>query len=141
MLPSPNGSRLSLAGGTTAVLAGCLRNATAVARRARLLADGGDIAIIPAGERWPDGTLRPAVEDLLGAGAIIEALDLAPSPEARVARDAYRATGPDLAGIIRSGRSGQELIGWGYADDVELAVELDASTTAPTLRDGAYRAS
>jgi 2-phosphosulfolactate phosphatase len=140
MLPSPNGSRLSLAGGATTVMAGCLRNATAVARQARLLADGGDIAVIPAGERWPDGGLRPAVEDLLGAGAIIDALDLALSAEARVARDAYRAAGADLPGIIRTSRSGRELIGWGYADDVELALELNISAEAPTLRDGAYQA-
>ncbi|TWB17292.1 2-phosphosulfolactate phosphatase [Nitrospirillum amazonense] len=140
MLPSPNGSRLSLAGGTAKVLAGCLRNTTAVARQARLLADGGDIAVIPAGERWPDGGLRPAVEDLLGAGAIIAALDLPTSAEARVACDAYRAAGPDLADIIRGGRSGRELAGWGYADDVELAVELNVSATAPVLRDGAYQA-
>ncbi|MEA1650693.1 2-phosphosulfolactate phosphatase [Nitrospirillum sp. BR 11164] len=140
MLPSPNGSRLSLAGGTATVLAGCLRNATAVAQRARMLAGGGDIAVIPAGERWPDGSLRPAVEDLLGAGAVVAALDLPLSAEARVARDAYRAAGPDLADIIRGTRSGRELAGWGYADDVELAVDLNVSATAPVLRDGAYQA-
>ncbi|EGX99705.1 2-phosphosulfolactate phosphatase [Nitrospirillum viridazoti Y2] len=140
MLPSPNGSRLSLAGGAAKVMAGCLRNVVAVARQAHMLAEGGDIAVIPAGERWPDGSLRPAVEDLLGAGAIIAALDLPTSAEARVARDAHRAAGPDLADIIRGSQSGRELAGWGYADDVELALELNVSTTAPVLRDGAYQA-
>ncbi|MEE3627255.1 2-phosphosulfolactate phosphatase [Nitrospirillum sp. BR 11752] len=140
MLPSPNGSRLSLAGGTTTVLAGCLRNAAAVASKARMLANGGDIAVVPAGERWPDGGLRPAVEDLLGAGAIIAALDLPPSAEARVARDAYAAARGDLADIIRDSRSGRELTEWGYAGDVEIALGVNTSTTTPILRDGAYQA-
>ncbi|MDE1147741.1 MAG: 2-phosphosulfolactate phosphatase [Azospirillaceae bacterium] len=139
MLPSPNGSRLSLAGGTVIVLAGCLRNAAAVAVEARRLANGADIGVIPAGERWSDGSLRPAIEDLLGAGAIIDALDLPLTPEARVARDAWRAAVPDLDAIIRGCRSGQELIGWGYADDVGLALAVGTSDLAPILRDGAYQ--
>jgi 2-phosphosulfolactate phosphatase len=139
MLPSPNGSRLSLAGGAATVLAGCLRNAAAVARAAEALAGEGDIAVIPAGERWPDGGLRPAIEDLLGAGAILHHLDLPGSPEARVARDAYRAAGRDLADLIRASISSRELIDAGFAGDVEMAVAEGVSRTAPTLVDGAYR--
>ena len=140
MLPSPNGSRLSLAGGTTPILAGCLRNASAVARHARRLAGNGAVGVIPAGERWPDGSLRPAIEDWLGAGAILDALDLPLSPEARVARDAFRSAGTDLAQIIRDSVSGRELIEADFAGDVEMAVESGASRTAPTLSHGAYRA-
>jgi 2-phosphosulfolactate phosphatase len=49
--------------------------------------------VIAAGERWPDGSLRPAIEDWLGAGAILDRLDWPCSPEAEVAREAYRAAG------------------------------------------------
>ena len=146
LLPSPNGSRLSLAGGPVPVLAGCLRNATAVAVAARRIAGDGAVGVIPAGEHWPDGSLRPGIEDLIGAGAILHALGLsfsaeaqAFSPEARVARDAFLSAAADLPGLIGGCLSGQELIGWGFAQDVDVAVALDVSVTAPLLRDGIYR--
>jgi 2-phosphosulfolactate phosphatase len=140
LLPSPNGARLSLAGGVIPVFAGCLRNAGAVARAARALAGDGAVGVIPAGERWPDGSPRFAIEDFIGAGAILEALGLAPSPEARVARDAFRAVRMELAPLIRDSVWGRELIARGFAEDVELAVALEVSSTVPLLRDGAYQA-
>lgn len=140
MLPSPNGSRLSVATQGTPTLAGCLRNAGAVARAALALAGGGDIGVVPAGERWPDGTLRPAVEDLLGAGAILDRLDGPMDAEARVARDAYRGAGEELAAIVRASVSGQELIADGFEADVALALASDCSACAPRLVDGAYAA-
>ncbi|MBW8728964.1 MAG: 2-phosphosulfolactate phosphatase [Inquilinus limosus] len=140
MLPSPNGSRLSLAGAGTPVLAGCLRNAAAVARAARGLAGDSAIGVVPAGERWPDGSLRPAIEDLLGAGAIIAALGLPCSPEAQVMRDACRMAGAELPRLIRESVSGRELVEGGFPHDVALALEREVSGTAPLLVDGAYRA-
>jgi 2-phosphosulfolactate phosphatase len=140
LLPSPNGSRLSLAGGAIPVLTGCLRNAAVVAAAARAIAGERAIGVVPAGERWADGSLRPAVEDLLGAGAILDALDMRLSAEARVARDAFRAAVPDLAAILHASVSGQELIGRGFAEDIEFAAALNVSAAAPVLCDGAYRA-
>jgi 2-phosphosulfolactate phosphatase len=141
LLPSPNGSRLSLSGGTVPVFTGCLRNAEAVAAATRAVAGEGAVGVVPAGELWSDGSLRPAVEDLLGAGAILDALDLPLSAEARVARAAFRAVAADLALILRESVSGQELIDRGFDEDVEFAAALNVSTIAPFLRDGAYRAA
>ena len=140
LLPSPNGSRLSLAGGDTPVLAGCLRNARAVAARALELAEGGDIGLIPAGERWPGDTLRPAIEDLLGAGAIIDALAGEMTAEARVARDAWRSAQHDMDAVIRDCLSGRELIERDFEIDVDLALQCEVSAVAPMLRGGVYSA-
>jgi len=138
LLPSPNGSRLSLTGGSTTVLAGCLRNSGAVAKAALRIANGRNIGIIPAGELWEDGSLRPAIEDQLGAGAIIAAIGQEMSTEAQVARNAFEAAKKDLPAILCGCVSGVELIERGFAQDVQLAAEHDCSVAAPTLRDGAY---
>lgn len=132
VLPSPNGSTLSLATGTTPTLAGCLRNSRAVAARAART--GRRIAVVPCGERWPDDSLRPALEDLLGAGAIISHLAGSKSPEAHAAQALFESCRIDLARIVANCASGKELIHRGYRSDVEHASRLDCSTSAPLLR-------
>jgi 2-phosphosulfolactate phosphatase len=136
VLPSPNGATLSLAGGSTPTFAGCLRNAAAVARAAARC--GKRIGIIPAGERWPDGSLRPALEDLIGAGAIIHHLPGARSPEAEVAEQAFLAARERLDALLAGCASGRYRHDNGFARDVELAAALDANDCAPLLHNGAY---
>ena len=136
VLPSPNGGALSLQAGRLPVLTGCLRNAGAVARAAERL--GGRIAVIPAGEVWDEGSLRPAVEDLIGAGAIIEHLAGSLSPEAEAAAAAFARLRRNLVESIKDSGSGRELIERGREIDVELSAALDVSDAAPILRDGAY---
>ena len=139
VLPSPNGASLSLATRDTITLTGCLRNASAVAEAALRL--GNRISVIPAGERWEDNSLRPSLEDWIGAGAIIDELSGSFSPEAQAALDVYRAPGTDLAQKIRNSVSGVELIERGYETDVALASELDVSCCVPILDDIAYVSS
>lgn len=136
VLPSPNGSTLSLATGGTPTLAGCLRNSRAVAAYAGRL--GRRVAVIPCGERWPDDRLRPAVEDLIGAGAIISHLAGSKSPEARAAQAVFAASRTDLARIISASASGQELIQRGFTADVDCSSHLDCSESAPFLRGESY---
>ena len=145
VLPSPNGSTLShraaelVTGGV--IFAACLRNAGAVAIAAA--AAGRRVGVIAAGERWPpDGTLRPALEDLLGAGAVIARLP-GPgnrSPEAAMAAATYEWARPNVAAVVRACSSGRQLAEWGRERDLELAGELDVSECAPRLIDGGFRA-
>jgi 2-phosphosulfolactate phosphatase len=150
VLPSPNGSTLALAlasGGAT-VVGAALRNRFAVARWITdlLAAAAPDptsgtsppaIAVIAAGERWPDGSLRPAVEDLWGAGAVIAALSElgigGQSPEAWTAEAAFRGVEESLAAELADCASGQELAMVGFGDDVAIAAELDSSNCVPVL--------
>ncbi|MEU3305422.1 2-phosphosulfolactate phosphatase [Streptomyces sp. NPDC006678] len=99
--------------------------------------------MIAAGERWPDGSLRPALEDAYGAGAIIAELQkrgAGPlSPEAAAARSSFTGT-PEVADTVADCSSGRELIQQGFADDVAIAIELDATMVVPILTDGAFTA-
>ena len=145
VLPSPNGSSICAAAGKngTPVLAACLRNARAVAGWLTLSGYGTlarPIGVIASGERWPDGTLRPAVEDLLGAAAVLDGLAHVPgglSVEATVARTALTAT-PDPVAAIRGSASGRELIGYGFGADVEVAVAIDSSPVVPMIVNEAF---
>jgi 2-phosphosulfolactate phosphatase len=135
------------------VLVGCLRTATAVAGAALELAAGGAIGVVPGGERWGvdvtapreaahSGPLRPAVEDLLGAGAIASALlslGCAPaSVEATIAAETYERT--PVADALTGCVSGRELIAAGHAADVALAAQVDISTAVPRLHHHTLRA-
>ena len=146
VLPSPNGSTIAfaLADSGAQVVGACLRNAGAVARwLAPRVADGASVVVVPAGERWYDDTLRPAVEDLWGAGAVLAGLvgeheDVA-SPEARMAVAAWQAaTLPaDLLGCA----SGLELAEVGFVADVEIAAQHDVSEVVPVLVGESFRDS
>jgi len=136
VLPSPNGSAISHAAihSNVPIVAGCLRNASAVA--ALLKGDYDRVGLVPAGERWSDGSLRPCYEDWVGAGAVAAGLRGLASPEAEAAALAYAALRP-----LEECRSGRELVQRGFAADVRLASSVDVDSVVPVLRDGRYVAS
>lgn len=138
VLPSPNGSSLSFEGAAHGtVVAGCLRNRSAVAEF--VSSRPGPIAIVAAGERWPDGSLRPCFEDHIGAGSIVAALPGTKSPEAEAAATLFQRFSEQVQEMLMSCSSGRELLGKGFGADVELASEVDSSKTVPVLLDGCYR--
>lgn len=141
VLPSPNGSTIcaALDEQEVDVAVACLRNATAAGRW--LAARSGPSVVVAAGERWADGGLRPALEDLLGAGAVLAAAAAAGADldaDARAAVAAYDEARGDLADRVRGCASGLELSGTGFGADVEVALELDASDLVPVLDEGSF---
>lgn len=118
VLPSPNGSSIAAAAEGLTVVAASLRNAGLVGRWLRATTTEGPrpIAVIAAGERWPDGSLRPSLEDALGAGAVVSSLmaepcDLALSRSGRHSRPLRgntisRSGGQDVRVRRRAGPSG-----------------------------------
>jgi 2-phosphosulfolactate phosphatase len=146
VLPSPNGSAISfaLASAGVSVVGCCLRNASAVAGWvAPRVAAGATVSVVAAGERWPDGSLRPTVEDLWGAGALVAALAergvSACSPEAGAAAAAYVAAAGGLPDALDDCASGRELVARGFARDVELAAALDVAEVVPLLDGEVFR--
>lgn len=137
VLPSPNGAELVTRALGKTVLTACLRNAEAVARHLRRI--GGTVTLVPAGETWPDGGARSAIEDLIGAGAIIHHLPGSRSPEAQVAEAAFQAVSDRLVQVLLDCGSGRELIEQGAPEDVHAAAQLNVSDVAPVLQDGAFR--
>ncbi|GAB4379049.1 MAG: hypothetical protein Kow00121_32240 [Elainellaceae cyanobacterium] len=135
VLPSQNGATLSLQTGKIPTIAGCFRNCEAVARQLQRYETG--ISVIPAGERWPDGSLRPAIEDWLGAGAIMQYLTGSRSPEADMAIAAFERQA-NLSQLLRQCSSGKELIARGFERDVAIAAALNVSDGVPVLIDNAY---
>jgi len=144
VLPSPNGSTIcaALADSGSTVVGACLRNRSAVARH---LEGARTVAVVAAGERWPDGSLRPCAEDLWGAGAVLAALvDLGAddlSPEARLAEAAYRAVEPGLPDALAACAGGLELGAIGFGADVEVAARTDVTEVVPVLGDAGFRAA
>jgi 2-phosphosulfolactate phosphatase len=141
IIPSDNGSVIShaaLMSGLT-VVAGSLRNASAVARW--LTGRFSTVGLVPAGEEWADGAMRVCYEDLIGAGAIAAAMaDLGDesvmTPEVQAAAAAFRSRSSFV-----DVPTGRDLVERGFAEDVRLAEQVDADDVVPILKDGRYVAA
>lgn len=154
---SSNGAAVAAAARDAVVLVGGLRNAAATARAIQAEQERRQqrtsVAVIAAGEKAADGTLRFAVEDQLGAGAVIAALtDLGidhTAPDAAVAAEGFRALKGALRHLLTASGSARELE-IGVASTARMAesgivpasvaeaASLDSSEVVPMLRDGLF---
>ncbi len=130
-----NGTRALLAAARAdEVIAAALVNASAVARH--LAAVGRDITLLCAGTNG-----QPALEDLLGAGAVIDRLmavgrvDLE-SDIARMALAAWRGCRGDIRTALRDAQGGRNVIAAGLEADIDFAARLDALEDVGRLRQG-----
>ena len=130
------------------VVAGGIRNAAAVAAHVlevqRSRGDRTSIAIIAVGDDGQSGP-RFAVEDSLGAGAVVAALgDLGidhASPDAAVAGEGFRALRGAVRHLLTASGTGRLRADAGERDLVLAAAERDAASVVPVLRDGAFSAA
>jgi len=136
VLPSPNGSSLSVECMSKITLTACLRNYRTVAEYAGGLSN--NIAVVPAGEKWNDGSIRFAIEDYFCAGAVISVLNGNMSSEALAALNFYTGTKDDFRSIIGNCISANELLTRGFEEDVLFSLELNSSKTIPKLINGCY---
>lgn len=142
-------ARAAEAAGAHVVFAG-LRNAAAAAahimREQHERARRTSISVIAAGSA-DDGASgsRWAVDDLLGAGAVVAALgDLGidhASPDAAVAGEGFRALGGAVRHLLTASGNGRALAAEGERDAVLAAAARDAASVVPVLRDGVVTAA
>jgi 2-phosphosulfolactate phosphatase len=129
------------------VVAG-IRNAAAVAAHVldvqRSRGDRTSIAVVAAGDADAAEGAAPrfAVEDLLGAGAVVAALgDLGidhASPDAAVAGEGFRALRGAVRHLLTASGTGRLRADAGERDLVLAAAERDAASVVPVLRDGTF---
>ncbi|MCM3613189.1 2-phosphosulfolactate phosphatase [Microbacterium enclense] len=133
------------------VVIGGLRNAAAVAAHVMAVQhERGartSISVIAAGSvDDADATgVRFAVDDLLGAGAVVAALgDLGidhASPDAAVAGEGFRALGGAVRHLLTASGNGRALAADGEREAVLAAASRDAASVVPVLHDGVVSAA
>lgn len=141
VVPSPNGATCArLARDAPYVFAAAIVNAAAVAKAVRgiLRETERAVTVIACGERWhapsEEGALRFAIEDYLGAGAVLSKLGHPLSPEAQACARAFDACAGDLTNMLLECGSGRELRARGYETEVLFDAHLDGIDVAPELR-------
>lgn len=145
ILPSLNGGTCTRCSKSSDyVFAGALTNAGATGKAVSEIMNESALAVtvIACGEREkePPYDLRPAIEDFLGAGAILSHLPFDKSPEARVCESAFSVSTKDVGSLIGDSVSGRELCEMGFAGDVNFVSQIDLHDTAVILTEDGFHA-
>ncbi|WP_100012034.1 2-phosphosulfolactate phosphatase [Lentibacillus sediminis] len=141
VLSSRNGSFCTwIASKVPALLIGGLLNASSVASLANQLRSQvkANITVVPCGEQWVgvnknEDSLRPSIEDYLGAGAILSELKGDKSPEAEVCIGAFEYGRHKIGELVWESGSGRELRERGFEADVKHCSQLNVYQSVPKL--------
>ena len=151
ILPSPNGATCSsMIKDRDSALVGCFLNAQAVGEMISSLAfsSGRSVTVIACGEQRsvatgervvyvPEEAHRVfAIEDYLGAGAIISSTSLQRSAEAEICGRSFSAAEKDLPQLVRESFSGRYLIEHNMRADIEHAVQVSNYNVVPSIHGG-----
>jgi 2-phosphosulfolactate phosphatase len=121
-MSTTNGTRAIIAARSAKLLLiGALVNASAVARA--VVKSGLDVTLLCAGTNG-----EPAIEDVIGAGAVIDAIGGGAELEPDVAQMAlrlFRGARNDLRNAIAEGTGGRNVIAAGLDPDIDFAARLD----------------
>jgi 2-phosphosulfolactate phosphatase len=136
-MSTTNGTRAIVAArGASRIYPAAIVNASAVARE--LAREARDVTLLCAGT---DGAA--AMEDLLGAGAVLDALNSAgadfhaPGDEALIARRLFDGCRGDLRAALAATRGGRNVTAAGLAADIDFAARLDALDVVGVIHDPA----
>lgn len=136
-MSTTNGTVAMLAARSAPVmLAGCLLNASAVARVLR--ATNRDVTLLCAGTGG-----EVAEEDIIGAGAVLDALLRTTTCSTDVIADQARRlfldSSQQLLDVLSTTAGGRNVIAAGLADDVAFAARVDVSEVVGRVHNGPLR--
>jgi 2-phosphosulfolactate phosphatase len=141
ILTTTNGTgAVARSAGAKAIYSGAIVNAGAIARAVAPLLSSRELVLVCAGR-----TTGVALEDLCGAGAILDALlPAAPDPRTltdgvRLSLELFRRERLRLPDFLLECESGRNLVRIGNAADVAYCAQVDALDVAPVLRRGRFR--
>ncbi len=142
VLTTTNGTgAIARSRGAKAIFVGAVVNARAIARAVEKRVGQAELVLVCAGR-----TTGVALEDLVGAGAIIDAL-LPGEPDvraltdgARISLELFRRERSRLQDFLIECESGRNLVRLGAEADVAFCARLDALDVAPVLVRGRFSA-
>lgn len=149
VLYSPNGAACCEMVKDRTAFIGCFLNAKAVGKKVTRLAKktNQNVTVVMAGEQRAviagdrveyikESTRKVfALEDFLGAGAIIKEIKINKSPEAIVCESAFKKSSKQLHELLTDSFSGRYLVQKSSSADIDFSIQLNRYDSVPKIKD------